>query len=468
MAEMMNDIILNGQARVFIDDSYTWAKLIVTLPNGANGKKVTYEDAMEELKKNGVTAHINEGMVREAVLHPGDYETGLIVAQAILPEDGIDGEVDYAFDRNNVLKPSIDEETGLVNFKELGKVRNIMKGALIATIKPNTTGTPGNDIRGNEIKCKNGAPPKYAVGAGTVLSNDQTRIYAAADGNIRWDKDRFVVDSVITVNGSVDSSVGNIDFVGDIVIKGGVEEGFKVKGKKIDIRLNVNSATVEATESLTIGGGAVCAKINCRDNIKMAFGENSNIYCRGNLEAKSLINCSVLCEGEVIVTSGKGVIVGGECIAYHNITANQVGSDSYTKTIINLGNTAALMKSHKELQDNFKIISENYNRLKTLYEKLNNLRSVQELTPQQEHARKQAFLFIMNERNTMAEMSSKIELNEKILAKSRLLQLIVRKYCYPGVTIKLYNTNFENNVENGASVYYLDNDNEIKFRAGNK
>ena len=466
MDKSLDTLNLNGQVTVLVDEAYMWAKVIVTKPNG--GKAVTFEQVMQELKNNGVTAHINEDAVRECVDNPSESFSGRLVAEAIPAVDGLDGEVNYSFDTKAELKPTIDEETGIVNFRELGKVRNIKKGALIATIKPNTLGTPGNDIRGIEIKSANGNPPKYAVGTGTVLSNDQSKILAASDGNIRWDKDRFVVDTVVTISGSVDASVGNIDFVGDVVIKGGVSDGFRVKGKKVDIKQNVNNATVEATESITISGGAVYAKLNCEKDIKMSFSENSTIYCGGDLETKALINCEVLCEGEVKVVSGKGVIIGGECIAYHNITANQVGSESYTKTTINLGNTAVLMKSHKELKDNFKTLSENYNKLKTLYEKLNNLRNVQELTAQQEHARKEAFLFIMNERNTMTEMTAKIEQNERILAKSRLLQLAVKKRCYPGVTLKLYNTVYENQVENGASVYYLDSDNEVKFRAGSK
>ena len=198
----------------------------------------------------------------------------------------------------------------------------------------------------------------------------------------------------------------------------------------------------------------------------MSFAENCNINCKGHLQSRSLVNCNVLSEGGVTVQGGKGVIVGGECISYENITAAQVGSDSYTKTIINLGNTTLLLKSHHELSDNFKILTENYKKLKNLYEKLNQLRQVQPLTPQQEATRKQAFLFIMNERNTLAEMSAKIEDNEKVLAKSRLLQLIVQKKCFPGVSIKLYTSTFDNNIENPPVVFYLDSDNEIKFRAG--
>lgn len=469
MSDNFNEITnKDGQVSVLVDDRFMWAKILVTRPiNG--GREVTFEDVMSELKKSGVVANINEETIRSYLdAIPDGNNKSIIVAEAVPAEDGEDGTVNYAFEPTSDLKPSIDEETGIVNFKELGKVRNIRKGKLIATIKESTAGVPGIDVRGSEIKPVPGKPPKYFVGAGTVQDNEKSRIYAADDGNLRWEKDRFIVDTVVTISGSVDASTGNIDFVGDVVIKGGVLEGYRIKGKNVTIKENVTNATVEASESITINGGGVYAKLSCEGNIKMAFAENCNIFCKGVLESKSLINCDVLCENEVLVTGGKGIIVGGECIAYKNITANQVGSESYTKTVINLGNTAALMKSHRELTNNYNTLNENYKKLKTLYEKLNTLKNTQPLTPQQEVARKQAFLFVMNERNTLADMTERMESNERILAKSRLLQLIVKKKCHPGVSLKLYNSIYENNVESGAVVFYLDANNEIRFRAGDR
>lgn len=467
MDKKLNEpITIDGQISVLVDDQFLWAKIVVTRPENG-GREVTFDDVMEELEKNKVFANINEDKIREYLSDIPDSKKSILIAEATPAEDGEDGQINYAFDPKSDLKPTIDEETGIVNFRELGKVKNIRKGKLIATIKENTNGTPGLDVRGFEIKPIPGKPAKYFVGAGTVQDAEKTRIYAANDGNIRWEKDRFIVDTVVTISGSVDASTGNIDFVGDVVIKGGVLEGYRVKGKNVTIKENVTNARVEATESITINSGAVYSKLSCEGGIKMSFAENCDIFCKGNLESKSMINCNVLCENEVIVTGGKGIIVGGECIAYKNITANQVGSESYSKTTINLGNTASLMKSHKELSDNFKTLNDNYKKLKNLYEKLNRLKNEQPLTDQQEVARKQAFLFVMNERNTLADMSDRIEKNEKILAKSRLLQLIVKKRCYPGVTLKLYNSIYENNVENGAVVFYLDSNNEIRFRAGN-
>lgn len=464
MADDFNSITINGKVSVFVDEYFMWAKALVTRAQNG-GIEVTKEDIVAELRKNGVVACIDEKKIDEYLADIPENKSA-IVAEAIPAIDGEDGKVYYNYEPKNEFKPSIDEETGIVNFRELGRVRNIKKGTLLATITFSTEGTPGIDIRGAEIKPVPGKPPVYSIGPGTILSNDQTKIFAADDGNLRWDKDRFVVDTVVTIAGHVDASVGNIDFVGDVMIKGSVFEGYSVKGKKVSVRESVTNAVIEASQAIEIKGGAVHSQLICNGDITMSYAENCEINCKGMLQSKSLVNCNVLSEGGVTVQGGKGVIVGGECISYENITAARVGSDSYTKTVINLGNTAVLLKSHHELTDNFKILTENYKKLKNLYEKLNAVRQVQELTPQQEAARRQAFLFIMNERNTLAEMSEKIEENERILAKSRLLQLIVQKKCFPGVSIQLYTSKYDNNIENPPVVFYLDSDNEIKFRAG--
>lgn len=463
MADDFSAVAINGKVSVNVDEYFMWAKVLVTRAQNG-GKEVTRLDVLKELKNCGVRAHIDEEAIDEYLKDIPENKS-VMAAKAIPAQDGEDGKVIYAYEPKNDFKPTIDEETGIVNFKELGRIRNIKKGTLLATIEPPTPGVMGNDLRGADIKPVPGKPPVYSLGPGTVLSQDQRKIYAADDGNLRWDKDRFVVDTVVNINGHIDASVGNIDFLGDVVIKGGVFEGYKVKGKRVTVKENVTNAVIEASVAIELKSGAVYSKLVCDGDITTSFAENCTIFCKGNLQSKSLVNCDVLSEGEVKVEGGKGIIIGGECIAFNNITANQVGSESYTKTGINLGNTTALMKGHKELLDNFNILNDNFRKLKNLYEKLNELRNVQELTEQQEAARKQAFLFVMNEKTTLAEMSAKISENEELLAKSRKLQLIVKKKCHPGVSIKLYTSVFENNQECGNVVFYLDSDNEIKFRA---
>ena len=462
MNDEFGDIKLDSTVSVIVDQAYMWAKVLVSKPQNG-GKVPTLAEVRRILAQNGVTAHIDDDALKEYLKELPENKS-VIVAKAIPAVDGENGKVDYMFEPSSDKRPAVDEETGIVDFKELGTVHNIQKGTLIASIKYNTVGTPGSDVRGAVINPLPGVPPKFGVGSGTILSNDQSKIYAADDGNLRWDRDRFVVDTVVNISGNVDASTGNIDFIGDVKIRGGISEGYTVKGKNISVKGSVTNATVEAMLSMELGG-AVNSQLICDGEIKTAFLESCEIKCKNNLNAQALVNCNVVCEGEVIVTGKKGVIIGGECISYGNVTANQVGSEGYARTVINLGNTAVLMSKHQVLVDQFKSLSENYKKLKNLYEKLNDLKKIQDLTKEQENARKQAFLFIMNERNTLADMSSRIEADDKVLAQSRLLQLTVKNKCYPGVTLKLFNAIYDNNIECGSLTYYLDSDNEIKFRA---
>lgn len=462
MENEFNEIKLDSTISVIVDQSFQWAKLLVSRPQNG-GKAPTPNEVRRVLAQNGVTAHIDDEALKE-YLKDLPANKSVIVARAVPAVDGENGKVDYMFEPSSEKKPTVDEETGIVDYKELGTIRNIQKGTLIASIKYNTTGTPGSDVRGAVIAPLPGVPPKFSVGAGTILSNDQSKIYAAEDGNLRWDRDRFVVDTVVNINGSVDAGIGNIDFIGDVTIRGGISEGYTVKGKHVTVKGSVTNSTVIAVLGMELGG-AVNSQLICDGEIKTAFAESCEIKCKEQLSAQSLVNCNVVCEGEIVVTGKKGVIIGGECISYGNVVANQVGSEGYAKTVINLGNTTVLMSKHQVLLDQFKTLSANYKKLKNLYEKLNDLKKVQDLTHEQENARKQAFLFVMNERNTLADMSNKIEQDEKVLAQSRLLQLTVKNKCYPGVSLKLFNAIYDNNVECGSLTFYLDSDNEIKFRA---
>ena len=464
MAGNFDEISINGKVSVFVDDNSMWAKVLVTKAQNG-GKEITKEDVLEELDKNGVKAGINERRIDEYLANLPENKS-VTVAEAIPVIDGGDGKVIYNYEPKNEFKPSIDEETGIVNFKELGRIRNIKKGTILATIVQNTDGVAGVNVRGEPIAPAPGKPPVYSIGPGTILSHDQSKIFAAEDGNLRWDKDRFVVDTVVTIAGHVDASVGNIDFAGDVVVKGSISEGYTVKGKNVTVKENVTNSTVKATETIDIKGGAVHSELISDGNIIMSFAESSHISCKGHLQSKSLVNCNVFSEGGITVQGGKGIIVGGECTSYENIIAAQVGSDNYAKTTINLGNTPILIKSHHELKDYFEMLSKNYKELKVIYEKLNYMRKIRELTERQENARKQAFLFILNERNTLAEMQIKMEDNEKIIEKSRLLQLVVQKKCFPNVTIKLFSSIYDNTTENPSTVFYLDADNEIRPKSG--
>lgn len=65
--------------------------------------------------------------------------------------------------------------------------------------------------------------------------------------------------------------------------------------------------------------------------------ENATIYVRENLQTDCIVNGSVYCDGEVVVRSGRGSIIGGRVWAARKISASAVGAKSECKTSVSLG-----------------------------------------------------------------------------------------------------------------------------------
>ena len=462
----MSDILkaLDGSIVIDIDDQYMYAKMVVTEPSNG-GRAVDINDIKNALHENGITNGIMWGEI-DKYMEERLFGTSVLVAQGIDAVDGENGDIYFTHTPSSELHPQIDPETGTVNFRELGKVNNIRTGELVANVKLPTEGTPGIDIRGREVKPMPGREVSYTLGAGTVLSNDRLTVVAAMDGNLRWDKDRFVVDTIVSVGGDVDVSTGNIDFVGDVIVKGSVCEGFTVKGKNVTIHQNASRSTVIADGKLEINGGAVYAKITVRGEIKLNFAENADIYCEGKVSSKSLVNCKVYATEDITVMGGKGAIVGGECICLGNITAAQVGADSYTRTVINLGNTAEMTKDYNARKEKYKADYDNYVKLQKLYNQLTAMQKSIPLTDEQEQIRRQAFRFVMTEKPRLIEVSQQLEHTEAVIHHSKGLRLMVKNRAYPGVNIRIFNSIYDNLHECGNCTFYLGENSEVCMRPG--
>ena len=74
------------------------------------------------------------------------------------------------------------------------------------------------------------------------------------DGHISFDKGAFHIQNLLTIPGDVDISAGNINFAGDVMIKGKVREGFLIKSDgNITIRGNVEAgAIIKAGETFQL------------------------------------------------------------------------------------------------------------------------------------------------------------------------------------------------------------------------
>ena len=140
------------------------------------------------------------------------------------------------------------------------------------------------NIFGRAIMPEPGKMPNITVGKNTLMTADGKYIVSACDGHIMYGTGCFNVEDTVTVKSDLDISVGNIDFFGDIYIKGNVMEGFSVKaGRSLKIEGTVFSADLAAGGDITINGGAINSRIKSDGNVKIGFCENTDIKADGSV-----------------------------------------------------------------------------------------------------------------------------------------------------------------------------------------
>ena len=347
---------VDGSVEITFDpDGMTANMILHKAYNG--GRPVTAAIVMAELLKKGINTGIDDLDIKDMV-DGGVYETPICVARAIPPKRGENGSISFRYEKKRVPKPQHDE-FGVADFRELNLIVPIHKGDIIADIKQPTPGEPGVNIFGRAIMPEPGKMPNITVGKNTLMTADGKYIVSACDGHIMYGTGCFNVEDTVTVKSDLDISVGNIDFFGDIYIKGNVMEGFSVKaGRSLKIEGTVFSADLTAGGDITINGGAINSRIKSDGNVKIGFCENTDIKADGSVESAQFAFCSVFCYGELIAKTG--VITGGTITCMKDVTAGVIGSEKYTATEINIGDGSVTCARKRAAEDELKTVVDIY------------------------------------------------------------------------------------------------------------
>jgi len=431
---MSEEKIVHSVIDISINPNHTTAFLSFTRPENG-GIDVSVEKVMSALREKNVSYGILEDDIIRAV-EQRRYDENICAAKWDAPEDGEDGSVSFFYRTDQCIAP-VENEHGEVDYKNLGLVRNITAGTPIAEIKLPTEGKPGRDIMGREVPQKKGVAATVNIGNGTSLVNEGTEIIAAVDGNLVYRNGAFYVDEVLLINGDVDVSTGNIDFIGSVTVKGSVFEGFRVTSKKdIIVQGSANGAELSADGNVTVRIGIINSKIDCRGDVKLGFCENSKVNSDGNVDSASFVGGEIFA-GKDLIASGKGVIMGGKYTALNNIEASVIGSDNYTKTDITLGNNAVLMEERESLDKKIKEMDDKFDQLGKILTTLTELAKVSKLPPEREQLKTEA---LRNRLKLQAEIKkAKVRIGEieEALKLTQNLSVSVKRMIYPGVRLRI-------------------------------
>ncbi len=443
-----NNIPVHAAAEISVDPNLTTAFMTVSAPQNG-GLDITMDKIRAAIDEKNISYGIFEDSL-QSIVDDKRYEENICIARWKAPVDGIDGEIRYHFDKSTVIAPTEDEH-GTVDYKNLGLVKNTLTGTVIADISMPTEGEPGKDICGKTVHQHIGVPARVNLGSGTALTEDGLQVIAAVDGNLCYANGAFCVNEELLIKGDVDVASGNIDFIGNVIIKGNVCEGYSVTSKKnITVNGTVTGATLTAEGDISVKTGIINSTVDCKGNIRMGFCENSNVRCDNNVEAQSFVGGEVYA-GKEIFASGKGVMMGGKYTALENIEAATIGSEGYAKTVITVGNNAVLTEEKEELVRKNEVLEDKFDQLGKILTTLTELAKAAKLTPEREQMKVEAMKSRFQIQGEMKRNQLRITEIERTLEMKQNLSVSCRREFYPGVLIRINSFVYTVNVVQGRS-----------------
>ncbi len=309
--------------------------------------KITPDDIIGILNQKNIIYGVVSLEQLTAFLNTGSNEEKPFLAAKGKPATlGRDASIEYHFETDHLKAGTINKD-GNIDFRERGESPRVQRGDLLATKTPMKSGEPGIDINGNPILVPDTNDTNLKCKEGTQLSENGLEVHAVIDGqpNLTVAGDLCVFAELI-INGDVDFNTGNIDFDGNVVVKGAIIDGFTIKCGNLNAN-EIFGAKIFAIGDVHVSGGIIRTQIKAEGNVNAKFIMNSNIKSFGSvLVEKEVIDSKIRSSGNFIATRGK--IISSFISAKMGFESMEIGSDASNPCRINVGMDENIKKRIQE------------------------------------------------------------------------------------------------------------------------
>jgi hypothetical protein len=173
-------------------------------------------------------------------------------------------------------------------------------------------------------------------GNGVELSEDGLKLTAAITGQPSMDiKGVISVLESFTVNGDVDFKTGNINFNGNVIVKGTVKEGFLVECEELTAN-EINGGVVKIRGDLKVSNGIVNADIQTQGSVQAKFLNKVKLYGYGDVMiTREIMESHIAVSGALQNETGR--ITACTISARKGISAKQIGTEKSEYSTIKAG-----------------------------------------------------------------------------------------------------------------------------------
>lgn len=321
-------------------------------PPSSSGKFIDKQDILAVLAKAKIKYGISEKNI-DLYLKGRQFCTNIALARGKEAVQGKSASITYHFNQDITFKPTIKED-GSVDFHHLDSISNIEKGALLATLSPAQYGEPGMDVYGNQIRPFKVVSKVLKHGKNIHLSEDGLRMYSDVSGHVSLTDDTVFVSNIYEIPGDVGTSTGDIDYDGNVLVKGNVITGYMVRATgDVIVEGVVEGASIYAGNQIILSRGIQGmgrGTLEAKGDIITKFIESSKVTAGGMISTDAIMHSTVSAKGDILVNGKRGLITGGEIKSGGNISLKTAGSTMGTTTVLSVGMDPVLIEQARSLE----------------------------------------------------------------------------------------------------------------------
>lgn len=426
-----------SQPRVRI--SYDEMQAFLVLPIPQMGEDYTEEELLQCLEKNQIRHGIERETIRN-MIQAKNYNHEVCVATGTPKIDGQDGYFEYHFNTTFSNKPKIRPD-GSVDYWSINMVEMVEEGQVIAVYHAPISGSDGVSVTGKPLQAKIGRDLPPLRGRGFAKQEDGITYTSKINGKIDLEDDRVVISPVYEVFGNADLSVGNINFIGDVVIHGNVNSGVQISATgSVTIDGLVESAYISANKDIILRSGMVGgnrATLTTKQNISAKFVEYTTIEAEGKIEAEAFIGCDITCKDEIIVHGKKGKIIGGHLYALKGVQVAVLGSPGEVRTEVAVGVKEDMHRKIYLLEEKIKTTQENQLKIEQGLQNFDRLEKERGISYRDDPRRAQLLRIKIQNTANIAKDQAELELLRRETEVMGKTVIAVQKEVYPGVDVHI-------------------------------
>jgi len=426
---------------VDVTDGSMKALVFVNEP-GFGGADVSSDFVRSFLASNGVVHGLKEDVLEQLELAPR-YGRPIVVAEGTRAHDGANARIEYNFSLEKDVV-TLREKDGRVDFKDISRVENVVAGQLLARKIPAEAGQAGQTVTGNVIPATRGKDCDLLVGKNVKLSEDGFSALAEINGQVLLLGGKISVEPIYTIPGDVNLRTGNILFLGTVIVKGNVEDGFSVKAAgNIEVFGSVGKCVIDAEGDIVVHQGIAAkteGKVRCGKSLYSKFIEHAHVDAGENVVVTDGIVHSHVDANKMILCQGRRAqIVGGRLRASEEINSKILGSVAGTETLLEVGYDPRSKERLVALEEEKKTVEKSLEEVDLNIKTLENLLRVQRKLPPEkaqylaEQSEKRSELLRRLE-ETVREIG---QINTHLASLTTIGKISASERVYPGVKLAI-------------------------------